>query len=424
MNPPLGAGSWPPPDPNMLNESAEVVDEPTTPERAPEAPERNNPLGLVVVIGLLLSIGILYSWGAFIFVMALIVCIFLHELGHYLAAKRAGMKVTQFYLFFGPKLWSFRRGETEFGIRALPLGAFVKVPGMHSMDAEVEPGDEPRTFRQANFRSRFLMAAAGSCMHFAIALVLIGVSLVAVGRASNPNAWFIGTVVEGGAAAQAGFQEGDRIVGIDGTPYERPDKVVEFLRNNPGVTATFDVLRGDQVLQLPATVEATGDECRPGRLGIGLAGGDRNLQRSSALSLVPDTFTEFGRTIGQAFQGLGMIFSPSGLTDYGKAIQTGCNTDMRMLGPVGAAKAGAGFCSDLEGCLLLVTSANIFIGIVNWFPMLPFDGGHMLVAAYEKVRSRRRRYYADVSKLLPLTYALVAVMLVLFLGNTYLDFRS
>jgi membrane-associated protease RseP (regulator of RpoE activity) len=335
------------------------------------------------------------------------------------------MKVTQFYLFFGPKLWSFRRGETDFGIRALPLGAFVKVPGMHNLDADVDPADEPRTFRRSNFRSRFLMAAAGSCMHFAIALVLIAVSLLAVGRPRNPNAWQIDTVGPGTPAAAAGFQPGDRIVAIDGTPYERVDKVMEFLRTNPGVTATFDVLRGDQVLRLPATIAATGEACHPGRLGVGLANGDRKLTRSGALSAVPDTFVEFGRTIGLSFQGLGMIFSPSGLTDYGKAIQTGCNTDMRMLGPVGAAKAGAGFCSDLEGCLLLLTSANIFIGIVNWFPMLPFDGGHMVVAAYERVRSRRgRRYVADVSKLLPLTYALVAVMLVLFVGNTYLDLRS
>lgn len=415
MNPPLG--SWPAPDPTTLGEAAE-------PAVAPE-PLRTNPLGLLVVIGLLLSIGIFYSWGAFIFVMGLIVCIFLHELGHYLAAKRAGMKVTQFYLFFGPKLWAFRRGETEFGIRALPLGAFVKVPGMHSLDAEVEPGDEPRTFRQANFRSRFLMAAAGSCMHFAIALVLIGISMVTVGAPKNPYAWEIGVVDPDGPAAAAGFREGDRIVGIDGTPYERPDRIIEFLRTNPGRAATFDVLRGDQVLQLPATIEATGDECRPGRLGIGLAGGDRQLTRSSAVSAVPDTFVQFGRTVGQSFQGLGMIFSPSGLTSYGKAIQTGCGTDLRMLGPVGAAKAGSSFCADLEGCLLLLTSANIFIGIVNWFPMLPFDGGHMVVAAYEKIRSRRgRRHFADVSKLLPFTYALVAVMLVLFVGNTYLDFRS
>ena len=406
---------WPPPDPATLGDVA-VVQEPIPP---------TSPFAVLVVAALILAIGVFYSWGAFIFVVALIVCIFFHELGHYLAAKRAGMKVTQFFLFFGPRLWSFRRGETEYGVRALPLGAFVKVPGMHNLDADVDPADEPRTFRQAPFHSRFLMAAAGSCMHFLIALVLILASVAFIGRAKSPDAWKITEVTPGSAAAVAGFQTDDRIVAIDGVPYERFDKVGEFLRANPSRSVTFDVLRGDQVLKLPAVIASTGDPCQPGRLGIRPGLGDRRLQRSSVVSAVPDAFVEFGRTIGQSFWALGQIFSPSGLNTYGKAIQNGCNTDKRMLGPVGAAKAGAGFCSDVEGCLAILISANIFIGVVNWFPMLPFDGGHMLVAAYEKVRSRRgRRYYADVSKLLPLTYALVAVMLVLFVGNTYLDIRS
>jgi membrane-associated protease RseP (regulator of RpoE activity) len=383
-----------------------------------------NPAGLALVIALVLAIGIFYSWGAFAFVVGLIVCIFLHELGHYLAAKRAGMKVTQFFLFFGPRVWSFRRGETEYGLRALPLGAFVKVPGMHNLDAEVAPGDEARTYRQAPFHSRFLMAAAGSCMHFAIALALIFVALVAVGKPTNPYAWRIDEVQAGGAAAAAGFQAGDRIVAIDGVRYERFDKVSGYLRSHPGVTATFDVRRGDQVVQLPATITATGEACQPGRLGILIGEGDVGVRRSGALAAVPDTFVEFGRTIGRSFQALGQIFSPSGLSTYGKAITNGCNTDQRMLGPIGAAKAGSRICDGLEGCLALLISANIFIGIVNWFPMLPFDGGHMAIAVYEKLRSRRRRHYADVSKLLPLTYALVAVMLVLFVGNTYLDLRS
>jgi RIP metalloprotease RseP len=93
----------------------------------------------------IVALGVFYSWGAVAFVLALIGCILLHELGHFLAAKRAGMKVTQFFLFFGPRIWSFRRGETEYGVRLIPLGAFVKVPGMHNLDPDVDPADEPRT---------------------------------------------------------------------------------------------------------------------------------------------------------------------------------------------------------------------------------------------------------------------------------------
>ena len=84
----------------------------------------------------------------FVFVVGVVISIFLHELGHYMTARWTGMKVTQFFLFFGPRLWSFRRGETEYGVRALPLGAFVRIIGMNRMD-EVDPADEGRTYRQA-----------------------------------------------------------------------------------------------------------------------------------------------------------------------------------------------------------------------------------------------------------------------------------
>ena len=406
--------AWPAPDPEALGESARV-EEPIPP---------TSPFGVLLVVGLLLSIGVLYSWGAFIFVVALVVCIFLHELGHYLAAKRAGMKVTQFFLFFGPRLWSFRRGETEYGIRALPLGAFVKVPGMHNMDADVAAGDEARTFRQAPFHSRFLMAAAGSCMHFLIALVLLFVSLVFVGRPASENDWTIGAVEPGLAAASAGLQTGDRIVAIDGTRFVTYEAVVLFIRSHPATAASFTVLRNGSEVVLPATIGTNPDKCLQGVGLLGIRPDVPALSPVNPVRSVPQSFEEFGRTVGLSVQALGQIFSPSGLGSYGKAISSGCNTDKRMLGPIGAAKAGAGLCSSLDGCLAILISANIFIGIVNWFPMLPFDGGHMLVAVYEKVRSRKRRYYADVSKLLPFTYALVAVMLLLFLGNTYLDLRS
>ncbi len=96
----------------------------------------------------------------------LVISIFLHELGHFVTARWTGMKVTQFFLGFGPRLWSFRRGETEYGVRALPLGAFVRIIGMNNLD-EVEPADEARTYRQQSFPKRLLVISAGSIMHIA-----------------------------------------------------------------------------------------------------------------------------------------------------------------------------------------------------------------------------------------------------------------
>src|SRR5207248_7526923 len=115
--------------------------------------------------------------------VAIIAMIMLHELGHFVMAKRAGMKVTEFFLGFGPRLWSFRRGETEYGVKAIPAGGYVRIIGMSNVD-EVDPGDEDRTYRAKPYRDRLGVAVAGSTMHFLIAAVLLFVVFFGVGLPS------------------------------------------------------------------------------------------------------------------------------------------------------------------------------------------------------------------------------------------------
>ena len=128
-------------------------------------------LALAVILGLLVALGF-YSIWALVFVIGLLVSIFLHELGHFVTARKTGMKVTQFFLFMGPKLFSFRRGETEYGLRAIPLGAFVRIVGMNNLDP-VDPEDEPRAYRSKSYPRRMLVITAGSIMHMLIAVVLL-----------------------------------------------------------------------------------------------------------------------------------------------------------------------------------------------------------------------------------------------------------
>src|SRR5882762_9514711 len=104
-------------------------------------------------------------------VVGIVLMVMFHEAGHYITAKRAGMKVTEFFLGFGPRLWSFRRGETEYGVKALPLGGYVKIIGMTNLE-EVDPADEPRTFRQARTRDRMKVVLAGVAVNVVRALVL------------------------------------------------------------------------------------------------------------------------------------------------------------------------------------------------------------------------------------------------------------
>src|ERR1700684_872056 len=118
--------------------------------------------------------------GVVIFVLALLISIMLHETGHFLFAKKFHMKVTQYFVGFGPTLWSRQRGETEYGVKAIPLGGFVKIVGMTTLE-EVDPADEARSFRRQPGWQRAIVLAAGSFMHFALAFVLLFILAVGIG---------------------------------------------------------------------------------------------------------------------------------------------------------------------------------------------------------------------------------------------------
>ena len=143
-----------------------VTETPT--EEDPPATLAGRLVGLGI-LGLLVWLAFVNTW-MFVFVIGIIVSVFLHETGHFVTARMTGMKATQFFLGFGPRLWSFRRGETEYGVRALPLGAYVRIIGMNNMD-DVPPEDEARTYRQQTFPRRLLVISAGSLMHMLIAIV-------------------------------------------------------------------------------------------------------------------------------------------------------------------------------------------------------------------------------------------------------------
>ena len=117
----------------------------------------NSPVGVIVVVFLFVLLAMSTGFAGVIVVLSLVAMLFLHELGHYLAARRAGMKVTEFFIGFGPKIWSFRRGETEYGLKGIPAGAYVRVIGMNNLDP-VPPEDEHRTYRNAKFGQRLLLA--------------------------------------------------------------------------------------------------------------------------------------------------------------------------------------------------------------------------------------------------------------------------
>lgn len=396
----------------------------------PEAPRPTGQtvLRLGAMAGLLVVLGVLVSWWAVVVVVALLVMIFLHELGHFSTARATGMKATEFFLGFGPKIWSVRRGETEYGLKAIPAGAYVRIIGMNNLD-EVAPEDEDRTYRSKGYFQRVLVASAGSLMHFLIAGVLLFTVLVAYGQ-PREDVWGVASIVPQSPAAAAGLQLGDQVVSIDGVPVETYDDMRDLIRDQPGEQVELVVLRDGETLDLTATLAETnpqGDQV--GFLGVSAVNPNVGV---GVVEAVPETARTFWFVAKESVLGLGRIFSPSGVTDYvdtvtsarpGDGTSSVTENPNRPLSPIGAVSIGSQLAqSGLERFLLFFAAVNIFIGIFNLVPLLPFDGGHIAVATYEAVRSRKgKRYHADVRKLMPLTYAVVGLLLLFFVGNIYLD---
>ncbi len=408
---------------------------------------------LALLAAAVVALGVFAGKGWLFIVAALTVMIFLHELGHFLTAKWTGMKVTEFFLGFGPKLWSFRRGETEYGIKLIPVLAYVRIIGMNNLD-EVDPEDEPRTYRQQTFPRRMLVITAGSMMHFiqAFVLFLVVFTIVGVPRDSvladdvhaPPINGSVSNLLKGGAAEAAGIRPGDVIVRIDGHDVKALDDVAPLIKKRPGASVTIVVDRKGHDLALPVTIGHIADEPKVGQLGVEMTPDKLPGITTSPLHGVVLAGRDTGTWIGQTVQGLGS-FVTGGLGHFADSVvqggrkdsqaavvssaNGGSNTgaapqqDNRIVSIYGVARLGAQFSENSTAYfLMLLAFVNISIGVLNLVPLLPLDGGHAAIAIYERIRSiRGRRHMTDVSRLLPLTYAVVLVLSVVMVSSLYLD---
>lgn len=374
-------------------------------------------------------------------VLGLVVMIFLHELGHFMTAKWTGMKATQFFLGFGPTLFSRQRGEVEWGIKALPFGAFVRIVGMSNLDP-FDPADADKAYINKSYPRRMLVITAGSMMHFiqaAVILVFV-VSLVGVRDAAvidgaledSPRPWTIGEIsqLETGEtpSIEAGLQVGDRIVAIDNQPIDDFVSMAEYIRARPGEEVTLDVVRGDDTLQTSTTlVEVpTDDGGSIGFLGVAALYDRQTLSPVSAIGLGLDVGQTAVTFIPQRF------FSPETWANLGSLVLEGpeevsITSDEaaeRPISLVGAVRI-SGQVAEIDWALslLFLAQINIFVGILNLIPLLPLDGGHAAIATYERIRSRKGAapYRADITKLLPITYAVVLVFGFIGLTTVWLD---
>ena len=397
------------------------------PDLEPTAGGRTAFIGLAVILGLLV---LLYTWStwAFVFVIGLLISIFLHEMGHFVTARLTGMKATQFFLFMGPKLWSFRRGETEYGLRAYPVGAFVRIIGMNNLD-EVAPEDEGRAYRNKSYPRRMLVITAGSVMHILIAIVLIFAVYSVNGRRVETDRVGIGAISAGYPADLAGVKAGDFLVSIDGVQPTTAQQFIDQIRSHqPGDSVTVILDRDGKsltkVIRLVAN-PTTGDNAGTAFLGVS-SGNEVVWNNESVAKAASDSVFDLGPTVWQSIKGVVKVLNPVNIVGH----LTGSNNDLntRPTTVVGISKLSdeIGDASGSGGLLLTLAAVNVFVGLLNMFPVLPFDGGHAAIATYERVRTRRGRppYRADITKMIPVAMAMMALLVMLFITGFYLDFAK
>ena len=279
-----------------------------------------------------------------------------------------------------------------------------------------------------------IVAGAGSAMHFTLAILLMFVVLVADGDRSEASlTTTIGFVEAGSPADQAGLESGDELVAIDGEPVDEWGDLRQSLMGRGGETITFTVLRDGVEENLPVTVDTVdnpefdpnvaGSTEEMGRAGVGTSIHVPNVGPAQALWLAPAGTAQLG---SDSIGALGDMFSLSGLSNYVDLLEGDENADetKRFLSPVGYGQVAV---DVTEGGWVyvfeLLIALNVFVGILNLFPMLPFDGGHIAIATYEKVASMitRRKVQVDVAKLLPAMGLVMALLAVIFVSSLFLD---
>jgi len=388
-------------------------------------------------IGLLLLLLLVAAPWAFVFVIGLLISIFLHECGHFIAARRSGMKVTQFFMGMGPKLWSTRRGEVEYGVRALPIGAFVRIIGMNNLD-ETAPEDEPRAYRNMSYPRRMITICAGSIMHMIIAIVLIfGVYAVA-GKSQAGDRYIIGSVSADSAASSTKvvsttkpevlnpLEAGDRIVSIAGrTPTSSKDMADIIQSHVAGDTIEIVVERDGEILNLAATLQPRpeGDE-DAGKAYLGVTSGFQTVfvKHSVGWTFV-HSFTDLGNVTWKSVGGVVKVLNPVNIWGHVTGSNTDQDTQPTTIYGISKFSSTIGEETGLGGILLTLAAVNVFIGLLNLFPLLPFDGGHAAIATYERIRSRKGKapYRADVGKMVPVAMAVMTFLVFLLSAGLFLD---
>jgi membrane-associated protease RseP (regulator of RpoE activity) len=394
-------------------------------------------IGLAVITAIFLATGL---GDLLLFIVIIIAIVMLHELGHFLTAKWAGMKVTEYFVGFGPRLWSIRRGETEYGVKAIPAGGYVRITGFTVLE-DVAVEDEPRAYRQQPFWKRIIVGSAGSAMHFVIAFVLALIVVFTWGAPSN-NVTVSSLEHWNGVAhtpAQlAGLKAGDVIVSVNGKALTSFTKFGDVVSRSVGKQITLGVEEDGHLRDVRVTpqsgkgIKAGGQALSSkGYIGVEITPASQSTNPWRAVNAAADNV---GSATSSEVSGVVRTFSPSGFVSVVHQVASSKDaneaaehptTSVRPVSLVGIANLGvqaqhAGLYTLLELLILI----NVIFGLLNMLPILPFDGGHVAVAVYEWIRTKKGQAYyrADITKMFPVVFVFLAFLAVFVVSALFLDF--
>jgi len=365
--------------------------------------------------------------GVLAFVVALLLSVMIHEFGHFITAKHYGMKVTEYFLGFGTRIWSTRRGETEFGIKAIPAGGYCRIEGMTPGDLMPE-GEEERAFYKASSSRKLIVLGAGSFLHFVLGYLLLFVLFAGIG--TNQVLPVIDSVVKDSAAQTAGLLSGDEIIAINGKKVTNWYNDVLAIRNSQGKELTLLVKRNSESLTINASPRLqTVDGKTRYLLGIINKVG---LKRESLPTSFKNSATLTGNFLSESVKSL--VKLPSKVPAlWGETVGGQTRDPNGLVGVVGVARVSGqaigstalSISERISTFILIIASLNIFVGLFNLLPLLPLDGGHMAVAIADEVRAfiarrrgRPRPSAIDVTLLAPVTmvvFVILAALTVLLL---------
>jgi len=359
---------------------------------------------------------VIYTLAIVLGFIGLLAVVLIHEFGHYVVARAFGFKVQEYFVGFGPKLWSTRRGEIEYGVKALPLGGYVKIAGMDPF-SPVAPEDLPRSYGAKPKWQRALVIAAGPATHFLVAVVLFALGFMFVGDANTSKPIVAGIVqtIHGktSPASAARLQPGDQIVAIGDLQNPTWSQLSRFTTAHIGTAVAYTILRDDRLVHLMMTPVAYSLDPNHviGRIGIVL--GAEKLGIASA-------FTRGIGAVGATTKGtviqLGKVFGPEGIGRIVKVLFTSAPrqaSDPTSVVGIGRFVGEAARQSGLGVLLSTLAFVTVFIGLLNLIPLPPFDGGHLTVLLIEKLRGKS----VDMRRLIPISAAVIT-FLVIFVGMT------